>query len=258
MRAPIFIAALALAWQPQAASAAAVTGTQPAATAAPAKDEAWEAVQASRIVDGNRLLEEHQPEQAIREAFDPVIRDYESKYPDPDIDYYSARTGAETMAYLISAAAKHDRGEQARNAVVLSSHWAYAHYGKAYALLELGRLEEAEQALGKALELAPHNPQFLSERGYLLQQRKDWAAMLESNRVAAEMTALASPDDSRDQERARALRGQGFALIELDRLDAAEAAFRESLKLDPGSQMALDELTYIDQLRNPSKQNKKQ
>lgn len=47
-----------------------------------------------------------------------------------------------------------------------------------------------------------------------------------------------------------ALRGIGFSLIEIGRLDEAEGALRESLDLDPGNPMALSELEYIDHLRS--------
>lgn len=45
--------------------------------------------------------------------------------------------------------------------------------------------------------------------------------------------------------RAKAQRGRGYALIELNRLDEAEAAYNESLKLEPGNGLALRELRYI-------------
>jgi Flp pilus assembly protein TadD len=49
--------------------------------------------------------------------------------------------------------------------------------------------------------------------------------------------------------RARAMRAQGWALIELKRLDEAEAVFHQSLSLEPGNCMALGELGYIAQRR---------
>ena len=49
--------------------------------------------------------------------------------------------------------------------------------------------------------------------------------------------------------RARMLRGKGFALTDLNRLDEAEAAYKESLTYDPGNDHALHELDYIRQVR---------
>jgi tetratricopeptide (TPR) repeat protein len=51
--------------------------------------------------------------------------------------------------------------------------------------------------------------------------------------------------------RAIALRGMGFSLIELNRLDEAEQAFKQSLEIDPMNALALNELAYIKNLRSP-------
>lgn len=45
------------------------------------------------------------------------------------------------------------------------------------------------------------------------------------------------------------LRGIGFALIELDRLDEAQLAFEASLEVEPSSELAKNELIYIEQVR---------
>jgi Flp pilus assembly protein TadD len=44
-------------------------------------------------------------------------------------------------------------------------------------------------------------------------------------------------------------RGRGFVLTELGRLDEAEAAYRESLKIEPDSERAKNELQYIARLK---------
>lgn len=41
----------------------------------------------------------------------------------------------------------------------------------------------------------------------------------------------------------------GFALIELRKLDEAEAVFNDSLKIEPANKVALNELAYIRDLR---------
>jgi Flp pilus assembly protein TadD len=53
----------------------------------------------------------------------------------------------------------------------------------------------------------------------------------------------------KDDQRAVMLRGRGFALIELGRLDEAEKAYRDSLNSEPNNARALNELTYIGRLR---------
>jgi Flp pilus assembly protein TadD len=250
VRSALFLLFTALAWQ-SSVPATAADGTVTASKQA--EDEAWKILQASRITTGDRLLTENQPEQAIREAFDPLIADYESRYVGDKITYYSARTSAEGLAYMLHAAAEHNRSGKGKDALLLDHTWAYGYYGKAYALIELDRPDDAMAELEKALKLAPYNPQFLSELGHVYQLRRKWPEMLKSNQSAEEFAQIASPEDRQAIEHARALRGQGFALIELGRLQEAENKFLESLKIDPSSLVARNELDYIQQLRSKAK-----
>jgi tetratricopeptide (TPR) repeat protein len=52
-----------------------------------------------------------------------------------------------------------------------------------------------------------------------------------------------------DEAKARLLRNEGSALIELNRLDEAEAAEHESIRLMPNNPQAQNELQYIARLR---------
>ena len=51
------------------------------------------------------------------------------------------------------------------------------------------------------------------------------------------------------QQKGRALRGQGINLIDLGRLEEAEAAFQRSLEVEPNHPSAPHELGYIAHLR---------
>lgn len=55
---------------------------------------------------------------------------------------------------------------------------------------------------------------------------------------------------------ARALSGKGVQLIDLERLDEAETALRQSLELEPESEIARNELEYIEQLRSQRAEEK--
>jgi tetratricopeptide (TPR) repeat protein len=89
----------------------------------------------------------------------------------------------------------------------------------------------------------------------------DTGPILKGERANALMTlkrfdeALAGYDDALStkdlppEARAHLLRGRGYALTELGRLDDAESAYRESLTLQPGNQTAQNELEYIARLR---------
>jgi len=48
------------------------------------------------------------------------------------------------------------------------------------------------------------------------------------------------------------MRGVGFALIELNRLDEAEQKYRLCLEIDPQDSIAMNELRYIEKLRKES------
>jgi hypothetical protein len=57
---------------------------------------------------------------------------------------------------------------------------------------------------------------------------------------------------------ARALRGQGVQLVDLDRLDEAEDALRRSMELEPDSETAHNELSYIRDLREKREAEKEE
>lgn len=103
-------------------------------------------------------------------------------------------------------------------------------------------------ALLAAIEaVAPMSAGTLTERGYILNQQSKPEEAMAAYKRALE---LATRYPSQQRFQALSLRGLGFALIELKRLDEAEATFQESLKVDPNNRLALDELAYIRQLRS--------
>jgi hypothetical protein len=57
---------------------------------------------------------------------------------------------------------------------------------------------------------------------------------------------------------ARAVRGQGVQLIDLDRLDEAENVLRRSLELEPESKVAQNKLGYIENLRRQRREEEEQ
>ena len=106
------------------------------------------------------------------------------------------------------------------------------------------RFQEALVYGAKGLALMPDSTMLLTEMATAYNQQRrfgDSLALLDG--------WLAWHGAAEPGERARIHRARGFALIELQRLDEAEAAYRESLKLEPDHRGAQDELTYIAQLR---------
>ena len=210
----------------------------------PPEPDAEDANAAKLLTDGVRVLtQEKKPAEAIP-YFDRVIASYESRYSDRNIRYFSARFPTESLFYVLDAA-NNDKGATR----VVSANWAYAHYTKGYALIELGRIADAKVALGRAVQLAPENSQILSEYGHVFEIEKAWPQALEIFRRAERAAKEFSPPDKHDAELARAWRGMGYSLIEMQRYDEAETLYRQCLDLNKDDRSALRELAYLRSLK---------
>lgn len=98
--------------------------------------------------------------------------------------------------------------------------------------------------LDRGLALQPNDRFLLTERLAALQGLGRWQEALD-----AADAALASGDMLISSHPASLLRKRGFSLIELGRLDEAQAAYEESLKTEPDNAAALRELEYIGEQR---------
>jgi len=116
---------------------------------------------------------------------------------------------------------------------------------------EIGRMEDGIRVLDEGLALSPEPDakagqmviSLLGEKGFALAALKRYPDALA---VYEQGIAL---KDTPPLERAILYRGKGLIMTETNRLDDAEAAYRESLKLDPGNPRAENELRYIAGLR---------
>ncbi len=152
---------------------------------------------------------------------------------------FSVTSDAEAKEYLASA------DPQALPTFV--DHACPSAY-KAAAFLSV-RAQDADAAfryLDRAQELAPHWAEPVAERAYLIGTLGDRAASLEIYQTAL---GLADRYPSSAYLKPLVLRGIGFALIELDRLDEAQRAFETSLEMEPANEIARNELSYIQKLR---------
>jgi len=101
----------------------------------------------------------------------------------------------------------------------------------------------AALSLLSALEtIAPVSAATAAETGYIYNHLGKPQEGLSAYRRAL---AISVKYASQQPYRAAALRGVGFALIDLQQLDEAERTFRESLDIEPGNAVALNELAYI-------------
>ena len=188
------------------------------------------------LTQGAELLKARRPAEAIP-YFDRVIAGFREKYKGQRV--FCSRTQAETLHYLMQAS------QERKTTKVVSNDWAYAHYMKAYALIELRRMPEAKEELVFALILSPQNSQFLSELGHVYQTERNWKKSLHYFERAQEAARHYSPEKRKASEQARAMRGIAYNYIEMGKWDEAEAMYKRCLEMDPGDKVAASQLEYI-------------
>ena len=135
--------------------------------------------------------------------------------------------------------------------------WTTPSYSKAFYLLaflkvEQKRWSEALEFIEQGLLLEPDHPLLWCEKALILSYLHQHEEAYRLFMKAASIRPLIP-----DEHKARALRGAGVELIDLNRLDEAEALLKESLKFDPVSAGAQNEVGYIKHLRNGKKPTEK-
>lgn len=226
----------------------------PAPYAAPAQPLPIQAAAAAADSSGKRLAKEDKrfdrvavliaggkPSEAI-EVLDRIIADQEKAHRGETRQVFCARTPAELILYGGMGA------QGGKGAVVLGPDWSMAVFLKGFALIDLQRPDEAKPFFDKAIAMSPMNAQFLGELGEWHKTRREWTQayqLFERARGAARL----SPDDMKNHDERRAMRGMGFVLIEQGKLDEAEALFRKCLEMDPNDAGAKTELQYIEEQR---------
>lgn len=195
----------------------------------------------------------------------PLIGDMEAALEGADAAYAATDTGSgpiyvltdgttEMLLKLAAVAAAQEKADNAavgrKTVAVVNPYSILSLYLGSY-YNEIGRHEEAVRVLDRGLALnAAHGSEFaetlpslISERAVALAQLKRFPEALEGYESGLRLPGV------EDRDKARMLRGRGYVLTELGRLDEAEAAYQESLKLEPGNRIALNELEYIKGLR---------
>jgi tetratricopeptide (TPR) repeat protein len=156
-------------------------------------------------------------------------------------------------ALLFAAAAAKSEGTSAPKSVAAAANpYPMISFFLGTYYNEIGKSAEALRALDAGLALpaaAPGLdvgdtvPLLLTERGAALEALKRPEESLANFDRGLKIEGL------KDNQRAVMLRGRGFSLVELGRLDEGEQAYRDSLVAEPNNPRALNELTYIRRLR---------
>jgi tetratricopeptide (TPR) repeat protein len=207
-----------------------------------------EAVLAATATDvkrsGIRAVESHAPdlEQALvdgKQAFQPPP-------PGEGPRYVLTDGSAETLMALLTAAADQQSAKTNRNTIAVKNPYPMISMYLGSYYNEVGKNDDAVRVLneGIALRSEPDSmgetlPFLLGERGAALAALRKWEDSLTSYDKALMVENIP------DQHHARLFRGRGYALTELNRLDDAEEAYKNSLRFDPNNALALHELQYI-------------
>lgn len=236
LSAPMSVAAQQAAADPKDKSA---TRTIPDAVDDP------EAARIQRINRAFALVQQRKFDDAIS-LLDQNIVEYDMAYGN-DRNTYCADGPAQTLILMTTLKAADKKAGVKRSITAVGLGWCRSMWLKAYTLVEKGELDAAVPLLERAIDRAPLNPQYLCELGYVKARTGDPAASLDLYQRAEAVTALSGETDN--HWKAKAMFGEGYALIDLQRWDEAEAKLKALLKLDPSYDKARSELDYIAQQR---------
>jgi tetratricopeptide (TPR) repeat protein len=134
--------------------------------------------------------------------------------------------------------------------VSVENDWCDAMLVKGYALNDLKRSAEAAQVLETLVGHDPNNAQYLIEYAYTVRVNGQLERSLDLYKQAEKLASKLQNQEGAAHWRAAALRGQGYAYIDLQRWDDAVKAYQRSLKYEPGNDLAKNELQFIEQHRS--------
>jgi tetratricopeptide (TPR) repeat protein len=179
-------------------------------------------------------------ERVLRDVVTRAPATYQREFVGDDGSLHIKFWGQDEFIYYVT---RHRSQPNKQNIVWSPSAYPRALYYLGYLCVHQRRADEALRWLDAGMRLEPHPLIRFEKANVLLRLRRfdEAAALFQS--------VLADGDEVIPAVRAMAMRGTGFVLIEQQKLDDAEHVFRESLKLDPDSGVARNELRYIANLR---------
>lgn len=182
----------------------------------------------------------------LEQALADARRSFEVARAGTGTIYVLADGQAETLAGLMAATAAKRNAVAVRNPYPHVSFYLGSYYNEIGRSADALRVLDAGLALPRVVQdaaLGETLPALISERGATLTALKRWSDALAAFDGGLTIATL------NNTMRARMLRGRGFCLTELGRLDDAEKSYRDSLIIEPNNPRALKELDYIARLR---------
>jgi Tfp pilus assembly protein PilF len=208
--------------------------------AAGAQDTDREAVASAAIDQAFSALNAGDPARAVA-TIDPVLAGFEKDFSGEKRHIFCSETPEQEGYYLTTAEGGAD------NVRLVPASWCEAQYIKAFAMVDLKRLDDAQAAFERLVAYAPKNARYINELAYVFLAKKEWQHSIDVY-TRAEAAATFSPA-RRDIERCVAFRGIGYDLVEMGRLDDAEVSYRKCLAIIPGEPKSVGEIEYINQQR---------
>ena len=206
------------------------------------------------LEDGTNVLNQGNPELAIKNYFEPVNQSFmrQTASAGADDEIYASRNATETAAYQAKVAKENEGAAKPTHMVIVDGAWSDALILKARALAQLKRVSEAMSALNQAVVLSPGYPVVWLEMGSIYQSQKDWENSFKAYKTAENYAGAIEDKAKQTETLTSALRGQAVAMIELGRLDDAETLYKRCLKLNPGDTAATDGLAQVQARRGTS------
>ena len=176
----------------------------------------------------------------------PVVEAYQHGYASEKQRLYCDITPVQTVASLTEAA------RDKTSAIAVNPDLCLAHYVRGYALVDLGRIVEAQAEFEQLVAMAPFNARYVYELANTRRMQKQYDLAMKGYEQAADLASLA-PDSREKIERGMAWRQMGWIYVEQGDLDKGEAIYHKCLELDPNDKKAQGELGYIAEQRRKAK-----
>lgn len=204
------------------------------------------------IVAAYDAIHKKKPAEAINEV-EKIIKRFETSMVNDSV-YRCTSAPADTLATLMGAAIMADKGENGKDTTTaVSNNICSAYFLKGFALIDLGKHEEALPSLKLAVEMDPDNQHYLNELGEWHKTKRNWQKSLEIFTRASETTdmSIALMDDKIQSSQisnsmlCRSYRGIAFNHVEMQNWNEARSAVKKCLELIPGEPRSQQELDYI-------------